>query len=91
MGHVTDKETWEGRDNKGGDVWSIACDMGQLGTTVQEAFGAQRLTRRGTGLTIICREAVREIMTREILSRPSVKNSCRFLSQPPCSPGQHSV
>lgn len=38
VGHVTDQEIWKGTGNKRGEVESILCNMGQLGTTVQVAL-----------------------------------------------------
>lgn len=37
-GDVTDEEIWKKTGNKGGEVRTIVCNMGHLGTTVQVAL-----------------------------------------------------
>lgn len=56
--------------------------MGQVGTTVQEAFGAQRLAFRETGLKRIYKEAISETMSRENVSKDKSEEQAQILGSP---------
>lgn len=53
--------------------------MGQVGTTVQEASGAQRSAFGETGLQRIYKEAISESMSRENVSKDKSKEQVQIL------------